>query len=175
MHTSPAASSSAAGAGADDDWRKRIVTSDAEAIALAGSFKVVAVLGIKTERHSDQPAFYVAQALQSAGVEVIPVPVYYPDVTAILGRPVVRSVAAAAAAAGGPGRVDCVDVFRRPQDVEGHVQDILSARPRCVWLQSGIRCPPAEEAWARAGITVVADKCLMVLHRAAQVGEGARL
>ncbi len=92
---------------------------------------------------------------------------YYPDVKEILGQPVFRSVAAAAQAA---GPLDCVDVFRRPADVPGHVEDVLAASPRVVWLQSGIRCPEAEEAWARAGIRVVADKCLMVLHR-----RGARL
>lgn len=80
--------------------------------------------------------------------QVIPVPTYYPDVTTILGRPVYRTVAAAAAAASSPGEqqqpLDCVDVFRRPADVPGHVADVIAARPRVVWLQSGIRCPEAE-------------------------------
>lgn len=39
-----------------------------------------------------QPAFYVPQYLQSAGVEVVPVPVFYPDVTHILGQQVYRRV-----------------------------------------------------------------------------------
>lgn len=34
-------------------------------------------------------------------------------------------------------------------------------------FQSGIRHPEAEEVLARAGIRVVADRCLMVDHRAA--------
>lgn len=92
----------------------------------------------------------------------MPVPVFYPDVTEILGRPVVRTVTEAAKRF---GPLDCVDLFRRPSDVLQHVDDILAASPRCVWLQSGIRCPEAEEAWARAGILVVADKCLKVLYR----------
>lgn len=154
----------------------RAVTDSAEIAKLAASFRRVAVLGIKTERQADQPAFYVAEYLASAGVEVIPVPTYYPDVTTILGRPVYRTVAAAAAAASSPGEqqqpLDCVDVFRRPADVPGHVADVIAARPRVVWLQSGIRCPEAEEAWARAGLLVVADRCLMVEHRR---GVAARL
>jgi predicted CoA-binding protein len=36
----------------------------------------VAVLGIKTEAQSDQPAFYVPEYLASVGLEVVPVPVY---------------------------------------------------------------------------------------------------
>ncbi|KAG2423646.1 hypothetical protein HXX76_015163 [Chlamydomonas incerta] len=159
-----------AAASGDDSWRANIIEDDAEVAKLVRSFKKVAVLGIKTERQADQPAFYVAEFLKNAGVQVVPVPTYYPDVTAILGAPVFRTIAAAAAA---EGALDCVDVFRRPSDVESHVPDILAAvpRPRVVWLQSGIRCPPAEEALARAGVAVVADRCLMVEHRAA----GSRL
>jgi CoA binding domain len=50
----------------------------------------IAVLGIKTERQSFQPAFYVPAYLAHAGFEIIPVPVYFPEVTQILGRPVYR-------------------------------------------------------------------------------------
>jgi predicted CoA-binding protein len=42
--------------------------------------KRIAVLGIKPETHSGQPAFYVSQYMQNAGYEIIPVPVYYPEV-----------------------------------------------------------------------------------------------
>lgn len=48
----------------------RAVTDSAEIAKLAASFRRVAVLGIKTERQADQPAFYVAEYLASAGVEV---------------------------------------------------------------------------------------------------------
>lgn len=147
-------------------WRQNLVTEQQEILALARSFKRVAVLGVKTEAQAGQPAFYVAQYLQQAGVDVVPVPTYYPDVCVILGQPVVRRVVDA-----GPD-LDCVDVFRRPADVPAHVDDILAARPRCVWLQTGIRCPEAEEAFARAGIKVVADECLMVEHRRAARPQG---
>ena len=42
----------------------------------------IAVLGIKTEAQRDQPAFYVAEYMASAGYDIVPVPVYYPDATA---------------------------------------------------------------------------------------------
>jgi uncharacterized protein len=123
------------------------------------SARRVAVLGIKTEAQSDQPAFYVASYLQNAGVEVIPVPVYYPDVKTILGQQVYRRVADV------PGPIDIVDVFRRGQDVAGHLDDLLAARPRAVWLQSGIRNDQVAERLVEAGILVVQDRCLMVEHR----------
>jgi len=137
------------------------VRDPARIAEIAGRARRVAVLGIKTEAQSDQPAFYVAEYLAQAGVEVIPVPVYYPDVQQILGKPVYRRVADV------PGPIDIVDVFRRPSDVEAHVDDIIAARPAAVWMQSGIRNDAAAERLARAGIEVVQDRCLMVDHRRA--------
>ncbi len=119
----------------------------------------IAVLGIKTEQQSSQPAFYVPQYLDRAGFDVIPVPVYYPDVTEILGKPVYRRLADI------PGTLDLVNVFRRPQDVEAHLDDMLAAKPAAVWFQSGIRHEAVAETLARAGIKVVQDRCLMVEHR----------
>ncbi len=58
-------------------------------------------------------------------------------------------------------------MFRRPQDLAGHLEDLLAAKPKAVWLQSGISEPGFEAALAAAGITVVADRCLLVEHQAA--------
>ncbi|WP_437827108.1 CoA-binding protein [Sorangium sp. So ce1153] len=132
---------------------------EARVAELVRAARRVAVLGIKTEAQADQPAFYVPSYLKSAGVEVIPVPVYYPDVKTILGQQVYRRVADV------PGPVDIVDVFRRSQDVAAHLDDLLAARPRAVWLQSGIRNDQVAERLVEAGILVVQDRCLMVDHR----------
>lgn len=121
----------------------------------------MAVLGMKTEAQAEQPAFYVAKYLHERGVEVIPVPVYYPATTHILGLQVVRQVREIV------GPIDIVDVFRRSEDVAGHLPDLLAARPRCVWLQSGIRHQESAEILAQAGILVVQDRCLMVEHEVA--------
>lgn len=142
-----------------NDWRRNLLEDDARIGELLRSTRRVAVLGIKTEAQADQPAFYVAKYLHDRGVEVIPVPVYYPEAKAILGKPVFRKVADV------PGPVDIVDVFRRPSDVPAHVEDLLAKKPRAVWLQLGIRNDQAAEALARAGILVVQDRCLMVEHR----------
>jgi predicted CoA-binding protein len=61
-----------------------------------------------------------------------------------------------------PGDVDLVTVFRRPRDSPPHVVDILAKRPKAVWFQSGIRNDEAAEAFAKAGIDVVQDRCLLV-------------
>jgi predicted CoA-binding protein len=141
----------------------RLVTDDDEVARIARAAKRVAVLGIKTERQADQPAFYVPEYLQGAGVEVIPVPVYYPDVTQILGQEVLRRVADV------PGELDILDVFRRPDDLLSHLDDVLAKRPKVVWLQSGIRSAAFAQALTAAGIDVVQDRCLMVEHRRGSV------
>jgi uncharacterized protein len=143
----------------NDGWRANLVENDAGVTEVLRDARRIAVVGIKTEQQADQPAFYVPEYLQRAGYEVVPVPVYYPEASEILGEKVYRSVAEI------PQPVDLVVLFRRPRDVAGHVEDILSARPRAVWLQSGIRNDDAARMFAEAGIRVVQDRCTMVEHR----------
>ncbi len=141
------------------DYRHNLIEDESGIRELLSRTHRVAVLGIKTEAQSGQPAFYVPEYLLSVGLEVIPVPVYYPEVKEILGRKVFRKVADI------PGKVDLVNVFRRPKDIDAHVDDIVSKAPGAVWFQLGIRNDAAAERLARAGIQVVQDRCLMVEHR----------
>lgn len=140
---------------AGDGWRAHLLESPAQIRALLERTRRIAVLGIKTEA-SGQPAYYVPEYAQQAGYEIVPVPVYYPEATEILGAPVYRSLAAI------PGEVDMINVFRRPADIPPHVDDMLAARPSSVWFQAGIRNDAAAERLARAGIDVVQDRCLLV-------------
>jgi predicted CoA-binding protein len=143
----------------EESWRDNLVTTEQGIAEIIRNSRRVAVLGIKTEAQSGQPAFYVPEYLLRAGVDVVPVPVYYPEATEILGRKVYRNLADI------PGEIDLVDVFRRSQDVPPHLDDILAAKPRAVWMQSGIRNEEVARRLAEAGIKVVQDRCLMVEHR----------
>ncbi|MES2178821.1 MAG: CoA-binding protein [Gemmatimonadota bacterium] len=138
-----------------DEWRRHLIEDDPGIARLLQRTKRIAVLGIKTAE-SRQAAYYVPQYAQRSGYEIVPVPVYYPEVTEILGAPVFRKVADI------PERVDMVNVFRRPHDIDAHVEDILAAQPASVWFQLGIRNDAAAERFAKAGIDVVQDRCLLV-------------
>ena len=138
------------------DWQSNLINDSNGIRALLRDTKVIAVLGIKQESHSGQAAFYVPAHMAGAGDEIIPVPVYYPEVTEILGKPVFRKLADI----GRP--IDMVNVFRRPGDIPPHVDDILAAKPKSVWFQLGIRNDEAAQRLAEAGIKVVQDRCLMV-------------
>lgn len=137
----------------------REIVDEAGIEALVKSLKRVAVLGIKTEQQMGQPAFDVAEYVQGQGVEIVPVPVYYPEVTEILGEKVYRTVSAV------PGGLDLVDVFRRPGDIDQHVDDLIAKKPRAVWFQLGIRNDGAAKRLIDAGIDVVQDRCLLVDYR----------
>jgi predicted CoA-binding protein len=137
-----------------ETWRANLVTSQEGIRRILESAKRIAVLGIKIE--PDRPAHFVPEYAQTAGYEIIPVPVYYPDATEILGGKVYRKIADI------PGDVDIVDVFRRSEHIPQHVDDIILKKSKAVWFQSGIRNDEAAEKMARAGIEVVQDKCLMV-------------
>jgi predicted CoA-binding protein len=150
--TTSATNSTATG---DASWKSHLIEDDAGIDRILQRSHRVAVLGIKTAE-TGQPAYYVPQYAQKAGYEIVPVPVYFPDVTEILGEPVFRRVSDV------PGPVDLVNVFRRPKDIDQHVDDILTRKPAAVWFQLGIRNADAAERLARAGIDVVQDRCLLV-------------
>jgi uncharacterized protein len=139
---------------------ENFLTTDGQIRELITDTRTIAVLGIKPESHSSQPAFYVPKYMQNAGYEIIPVPVYYPDVTEILGLPVYRNLNDI------PGEIDMVNVFRRSEDIPKHTDEILQKKPKAVWFQLGIHNDEVAETLAKAGIKVVQDLCLMVEHRA---------
>ena len=138
----------------DSDWRRHLIDDDDGLGRVIAETRRIAVLGIKVD--PNQPAHFVPEYAQRAGFEIVPVPVYYPEVAEILGEKVYRKIADV------PGNVDMVNVFRRSRDVAPHVDDIITKKPKSVWMQLGIRDDASAERLARAGIDVVQNRCLMV-------------
>ena len=130
---------------ADDDLR-----------ALLQRTRSIAVLGAKSGREDD--AFRVPLYMQRVGYTMRPV---NPRIDRVLDAPCVDRLAEL------DGPVDLVNVFRAPQHLPGHVDEILAMpeRPRAVWLQLGIRDDASVARLQREGIDVVQDRCLMVEHR----------
>lgn len=140
-----------------ETWRENLITTGDGIRRMLENAKRIAVLGIK--REYDRPAYFVPEYAQMAGYEIIPVPVYYPELKELMGQPVYRRVADV------PGEVDIVNVFRRSNDIPPHLDDIIAKKPKAVWFQSGIKNDAAAEKLAKAGIQVVQDRCLMVEMR----------
>jgi predicted CoA-binding protein len=149
------------------DWRDHLIEDSTRIAELLRLTRRIAVLGIKTPE-SGQPAYYVPAYAQRRGYEIVPVPVYYPEVTEILGERVYRRLVDI------PGNVDMINVFRRSRDIPPHVDDMIAAKPRIVWFQLGITNDEAAHRLARAGIDVVQDRCLSIeLSRELQTGHSA--
>src|SRR3982751_2491183 len=148
----------------DGDWRQRLISSPDRIKDLLEQTHRIAVLDINPE--SSQPAPYVPEYAMQAGYDIIPVPVYYKELTEMMGKKVYRKLADI------PGDIDMVNVFRRPNDIPPHVDAIIAKKPKSVWFQLGIRNDDAAEKLARAGIDVVQDHCLMVELR--RIGRQSR-
>ena len=137
-----------------ESWREHLLDRPEQIKRLLETTHRIAVLGIKPD--PAQPAHYVPDYAQRAGYEIVPAPVYYPELTDVLGEKVYRKLNDI------PGEIDMVNVFRRPKDIPAHVDDIIAKKPRSVWFQLGITNDEAAERLARAGIDVVQNHCLLV-------------
>jgi predicted CoA-binding protein len=129
--------------------------SDEELRTLLRAVRTIAVVGIKADPAED--AHHVPAAMQARGYRILPVS---PRCSEVLGECCVASLG------GLREPVDLVNLFRAPQHIAAHTDEILALRPlpRAVWLQLGIRDDASAERLAAAGITVVQDLCLMVEH-----------
>jgi predicted CoA-binding protein len=129
---------------------------DPELRALLRSVTTIAVVGIKADPAED--AHHVPAYMQARGYRILPVS---PKCREVLGE---RCVAALGELGETP---DLVNLFRAPQHIAAHADEILALpkRPRAVWLQLGIRDDASAARLAAAGIQVVQDLCLMVEHR----------
>ncbi len=114
----------------------------------------IAVVGISPK--PNRPSNKVAAYLMAAGFEVIPV---NPGQSTIMGLkcyPDLESI---------PGRVDIVDVFRRPAEVSAIVDSTLKIKAQVLWLQLGVSEAEAARRAQAAGLTVMTERCLKVEHQ----------
>lgn len=115
--------------------------------------KVVAVVGLSPK--AERPSFRVAGYLKDHGYRIIPV---NPTVDEALGEhsyPSLKEV---------PERVDVVDVFRRPEDVPGVVEEAILVGARAIWMQEGVVNEAAAARAREAGLLVVMDRCMLKEH-----------
>ena len=136
--------------------------SDEEIRGILRRYKVVAVVGLS--RNPSKDSYKVAEYLQKAGYEVVPV---NPVAEEILGEKSYSSLLEL------PDElkraVGIVDVFRPPEAVPAIVEDAIKLRedhgaPNVIWMQLGIINEEAAERAMVAGMRVVMDRCIKVEH-----------
>lgn len=131
------------------------ISTQPEAIRnLLQQARTIAVVGISAK--PDRPSHEVAHYLQRAGYTIIPVNPAYEEVLGQKCYPSLHEV---------PGKIDLVNVFRKPAEVMGVVDEAIAVGAGSVWLQLGVIAPDAADKAAAAGLKVVSDRCTKIEHR----------
>src|SRR5262249_59445514 len=116
--------------------------------------KTIAVVGASPRSH--RPSHGVMRYLQRHGYRAIPVNPFAAGGT-INGERVYASLAAVAA--GLPGKIDMVDVFRGSDAAGGVVDEAIAVGARIVWMQLGVRDDAAATRAEAKGLRVVMNRC----------------
>jgi len=136
----------------------RELKTDAELKQAMDQARTIAVLGANPR--TDRPAHYVPAYLLERGYRVIPVNAVH-EGTEMFGEPVRASLDRIREP------VEIVDVFRRPDALDGHLAEILAMdpRPAIVWLQEGIANDAFAARLVAEGIHVVQSRCIKREHQ----------
>jgi predicted CoA-binding protein len=137
--------------------------SDDELRRLLTATRSIAVVGASPDPARD--SHEVMGYLKRAGYRVFPINPMAAG-QRIHGEPVSPSLASLADSG---ERIDMVDVFRRSDAVGQVVDEAIAQRQRLalktIWLQLGVHDDAACDRAHAAGIEVVVDCCLMVVHQ----------
>lgn len=115
--------------------------------------KRIAVVGLSNK--PERTSYQVAQAMQRAGYEIIPV---NPTIEEALGVKAVSSLQAI------EGHVDIVDVFRRAEELPALAKEFAEIDGDVFWAQLGLANEEAYNYLKEKGYTVIMDRCIKVEH-----------
>jgi uncharacterized protein len=115
--------------------------------------RTIAVVGLSSK--PTRPSHGVADYMQSAGYQVIPV---NPNESEVLGKNAYASLIDV------PEKIDLVDVFRRSEEAGAVVDEAIAVGAKAVWLQEGVVDDQAAQRALDAGLLVVMDRCWLKEH-----------
>ncbi len=130
-----------------------ILITDEKIRDLIESSKRIAIVGLSNKPERD--SYKVAEYLLKNGFEIIPV---NPTVDEVLG------VKAVATLKDIEGRVDMVDVFRRPDQVMPITEETIKIGAKSIWFQLGVVNEEAANYASENGLEVVMDRCIKIEH-----------
>lgn len=117
--------------------------------------RTIAVVGLSN--NPLRPSHGVSAYMQSHGYRIIPV---NPHIQEGLGEKAYASLLEV------PGRIDIVNIFRRPEFVEQVVDQAIQLKVPAIWMQEEVIHETAAEKARKAGIFVVMDLCILKEHLA---------
>ncbi|MBE3569551.1 MAG: CoA-binding protein [Bacillales bacterium] len=115
--------------------------------------KRIAVVGLSS--NPNRPSYEVAEAMQQAGYEIIPV---NPAVDEVLGVQAVDSLTDI------EGPVDIVDVFRRSEALPEIAEEFTKIDCPVFWTQLGIENEEVYRYLKEKGYTVIMNRCIKIEH-----------
>ena len=114
------------------------------------SIKTIAMVGASPDK--TKFSYGVLRVLHETGYDMVPVNPR-PEVTEIRGIKVYPSLASI------DRPVDMVQVFRRPEDLMGIVEEAIAIDAKVLWGQIGVVDHEAARRAEAAGMRVVMDRC----------------
>src|SRR5882724_7077582 len=117
--------------------------------------RTIAVAGLSNRPL--RPSHGVSAYMQTQGYRIIPV---NPEIRGSLGEKAYPSLLEV------PEKIDIVNIFRRPEFVEGVVDQAISLKVPVIWMQEGVIHEKAAQKARQAGILVIMDRCILKEHRA---------
>ena len=116
--------------------------------------KVVAMVGVSSNR--SRASYFVASYLK--GGDYFRVYFVNPMIDTLFDEKVYNSLADL------PETPDIVDVFRKPSDTPGVLDEAIAIGAKTIWLQLGVSNDEVAERGAAAGLNVVMNRCLKIEH-----------
>ncbi|MFN5028567.1 MAG: CoA-binding protein [Burkholderiales bacterium] len=115
--------------------------------------RTIAIVGLSANWW--RPSYFAAKYMQEHGYRIIPVNPMY---TELLGEKCYPSLAEV------PDKIDIVDCFRKIEEMPALAEQAIAAGARCLWMQLGVANAAAAAIASKAGLDVVADRCVKIEH-----------
>jgi hypothetical protein len=116
--------------------------------------RTIAVVGLSDSPL--RPSHGVSAYMQTHGYRIIPV---NPQIESALGEKAYASLLDV------PGKIDIVNIFRRPEFVDEVVDQAIQLKVPAVWMQEDVINQRAADKARSAGIFVVMDRCILKEHQ----------
>jgi hypothetical protein len=116
--------------------------------------RVVAMVGVSSNR--SRASYFVASYLR--GGDYFRVYFVNPMIDTLFDEKVYNSLADL------PETPDIVDVFRKPSDTPGVLDEAIAIGAKTIWLQLGVSNDEVAERGTAAGLNVVMNRCLKIEH-----------
>lgn len=132
-----------------------MLITDEELRQLLTESKTIAVVGASPKPWRDSGE--ISSFLKKKGYNVFPVNPRYKEVLGMKCYPDLKSI---------PEKIDIVDIFRNPNEIEPIIDEAIAIGAKAVWMQLGVVNETAAARAEQARLKVVMNRCIAVEHRA---------